>query len=196
MSLEITDTNTNSGKILYKGKEDAEPFYLYDNGFYGNRTVQYTIEEAGKKHQHVKLTVKVFRDNKLVYSIDKVIKCINLALITTGSDANMIKDYSTKGGINQCIAFSVDEMLIAGGKNAFSLEYKVNEYIGKYNRILAEYTDKVNNVYNYFNDLGLKDNIMGTYPAQEQEMENRLKAEIQTFVECMFKDSLCVKTQQ
>ncbi len=150
VSLEITDTNTNSGKILYKGKEDAEPFYLYDNGFYGNRTVQYTIEEAGKKHQHVKLTVKVFRDNKLVYSIDKIIKCINLALITTGSDANMIKDYSTKGGINQCIAFSVDEMLIAGGKNAFSLEYKVNEYIGKYNRILAEYTNKVNNVYDYF----------------------------------------------
>ena len=152
VTLDITDTNTNSGKLLYQGKNDASPINFYDNSFYGGRTLQYTIEEVGRKHQHVKLTVKVFREGKLVYTIDKVIKCINLALITTGTDANMIKDYSTEGGINQCIAFSVDEMLISGGKNAFSLEYKVSEYLGKYNRILAEYTNKVNNVYNYFDE--------------------------------------------
>lgn len=152
VSLDITDTNTNSGKILFKGKNDTSPIYLYSNSFYGDRTLQYIIEEVGRKHQHIKLTVKVFREGRQVYTIDKVIKCVNLALITNGADANMIKDYSTEGSINQCISFSVDEMLISGGKNAFSLEYKVNEYIGKYNRILAEYTDKVNNVYKYFND--------------------------------------------
>ena len=106
VTLDITDRNTNSGKLLYQGKDDSSPINFYDNSFYGGRTLQYTIEEVGRKHQHVKLTVKVFREGKLVYTIDKVIKCINLALITTGTDANMIKDYSTEGGINQCIAFS------------------------------------------------------------------------------------------
>ncbi len=98
-----------------------------------------------------------------------------------------------------------DKPYFAFGKDIFNKADTTNFVIDYYSPIFQIFQDslllqfdgeKKLGVYNYFNDLGLKDNIMGTYPAQEQEMENRLKAEIQTFVECMFKDSLCVKTQQ
>ena len=151
VSLNITDDDTQSGVLMFKHKDADDVVNLYNDGFYGRRTVQYTLEEAGTSHKHIKLTVRVFRDGKMRYELSRVIKCVNLALISTGMDANFIKDMSTPGSTNQYISFSVDEQLISGGKDAFSLEYKISEYMAKYNRIQLEYTSKLQAVYGEVN---------------------------------------------
>lgn len=151
ISLNVTDNDTQSGVLMFKHKDDDDVINLYNDGFYGRRTVQYTLEEAGSSHKHIKLTVRVFRDGKMRYELSRIIKCVNLALISTGVDANFIKDMSTPGSKNQYISFTVDEQLISGGKDAFSLEYKISEYMAKYNRIQLEYTSKLQAVYGEVN---------------------------------------------
>ncbi|MBQ0014498.1 MAG: prepilin-type N-terminal cleavage/methylation domain-containing protein [Oscillospiraceae bacterium] len=151
VSLNLTDDTTQSGILMFKHKDQEDATKLYNDSFYGRRTVQYTLEEAGSSHKHIKLTVRVFRDGKQRYELSRIIKCVNLALISTGVDANFIKDMSTPGTTNQFISFSVDEQLISGGKDAFSLEYKISEYMAKYNRIQLEYTSKLQAVYGEVN---------------------------------------------
>ena len=162
VSIQVTDGDTNSGKLMYKGKDDSEPISLYDNGFYGNRTIQYSLKQEGSSGKHIKLTVTVYRDGKKRYELSRIIKCVNLALISVGEDANFIKDTSSADGYNQFVAFSLDEQLISGGKNAYSLEYKIAEYMAKYNRIQKEYSSKLLNVYGEVNEvLGKTENAEG-----------------------------------
>ena len=162
VSLNVTDNDTSSGQLLYKSKEGDAPINLYDEGFYSRRTISYKLEEAGSQHKHIKLTVSVYRDGQKRYELSRIIKCMNLALVSIGDDANYIKDNSTPGSTNQFIAFSVDEQLMSGGKNAYSLEYKISEYVAKYNRIQNEYTSKLQALYGYVNDkIGSTENKEG-----------------------------------
>ncbi len=151
ISVDVTDEENDAGKIMYKAQGADSAVYLYADSFYGNRTISYKLEEAGTAHKHVKLTVAVYREGKKRYELSRVIKCLNLALISTGADANFIKDLSTPGGTNQYISFSVDEQLISGGKDAYSLEYKIAEFMAKYNRIQNEYGGKLAKVYGEVN---------------------------------------------
>lgn len=163
--VSVSDSATNSGKVMYRGKADDDGnasnyISLYTQSFYNNRTVQYRIVETGKDQRHVDMQVKVYRDGKLVFSKDAVIKCLNLALIRSNSNQNTISMDENAAGedfYNQYLYFSVDELAIAGGDNAWAFEYKVQEYMDRYNAILAEYFKKLAIVNNYFND-PLQDN--------------------------------------
>lgn len=163
--VSVSDSATDSGKIMYRGKADDDGnasnyISLYTQSFYNNRTVQYRIVETGKDQRHVDMQVKVYRDGKLVFSKDAVIKCLNLSLIRSNSNQNTInmdKNASGDDFYNQYLYFSVDELAIAGGDNAWAFEYKVQEYMDRYNAILAEYFKKLAIVNNYFND-PLQDN--------------------------------------
>lgn len=161
VAIQVTDDATSSGKLMYKGKDASDAMSLYQDSFYGNRTVSYSLKQEGTSGKHIKLTVTVYRDGKKRYELSRIIKCVNLALISVGEDANFIKDTSTTD-VNQFIAFSVDEQLISGGKNAYSLEYKIAEYMAKYNRIQREYSSKLLNVYGEVNEkIGKTENKEG-----------------------------------
>ena len=161
VAIQVTDDATSSGKLMYKGKDASDAMSLYQDSFYGNRTVSYSLKQEGSSGKHIKLTVTVYRDGKKRYELSRIIKCVNLALISVGEDANFIKDTSTTD-FNQFIAFSVDEQLISGGKNAYSLEYKIAEYMAKYNRIQREYSSKLLNVYGEVNEkIGKTENAEG-----------------------------------
>ncbi len=147
VSLNITDSENNTGTIMFKGKDVDEPFELYNSSFYGGRTIQYSVHKVGNKNKHVKLKLTVFREGRAVYSRESVIKCLNLNLVAIGNGANPLVDKSSADAVNQFITFSVDEQLISGGKNAFSLEYKVADFLAKYNKIQTEYTGDLKNVY-------------------------------------------------
>ncbi|NLL63189.1 MAG: prepilin-type N-terminal cleavage/methylation domain-containing protein [Ruminococcaceae bacterium] len=147
ISLTETDSDTQSGVILFKSKDSDYPVNLYDQSFYSGRTVQYSVKKAGISNKHIRLVVSTYRDGKLKYTREAIIKCVNLGLVSVGNGANPISDKSGADSVNQFIAFSVDEQLLAGGSNAFSLEYKVSEYMGKYNRIQSEYTAKLTAAY-------------------------------------------------
>lgn len=159
ITLSKTDNDTNSGKLYYKRAEDNDPYSLYDNGFYGNRTIQYSVHKTGKKSQHVKLKVTVFREGRAVYSRESVVKCLNLNLVAIGDGANPIVDKSSADAVNQTITFSVDEKLLSGGKNAYSLEFKVSEFMGKYNKIQRAYVADIGKAYTKY--------ISGNYDAEE-----------------------------
>ncbi len=140
--LAVTDTETNSGNLQYRAKGDSY-LALYDSSYYKGRTIQYDIEEVGADNRHVKITVNIYREGDIVYTKTATIKCINLALIKSSSNDNTINNKSTPATVNQYIYFAVDEMLVYGGETAWSLEYKINEYMNKYNAILAEYYGKL-----------------------------------------------------
>jgi len=158
LSLNKTDNTNDSGILMFKRAEDNDPYSLYDNGFYGNRTIQYSVHKVGKKSQHVKLKVTVFREGRAVYSRESVVKCLNLNLVAIGDGANPIVDKSSADSVNQTITFSVDEKLLSGGKNAYSLEFKVSEFMGKYNKIQKAYVADIGKAYTKY--------ISGNYDAE------------------------------
>ncbi len=163
--ISVSDNDTTSGKLMYREKADddgnaSEYISLYSDSFYNSRTVKYRIVETGKDQRHVDMTVEVYRDGKCVFSKDAVIKCLNLSLIRSNSNQNTIsmdKSASGEDAYNQYLYFTVDELAIAGGDNAWAFEYKVQEYMDRYNAILSEYWQKLGIVNNYFND-PLQDN--------------------------------------
>ncbi|GEM_PF-5594644 len=140
----------DSGLLYFRPDGDSEFINLYDTSFYNGRTVQYKIEKAGNDNRHIRITVTVYRDGEKVYVRDGLIKCVNLGLLKTGVSANEINDSgvaydSNKKAVNsnQYLYFTVDELLISGGESAWSIEYKLQEYINKYNEILSEYFGKL-----------------------------------------------------
>lgn len=141
------DAATNSGSVMYRAEGDTNYLSLYSPEFYGNRSVQYSVTEVGSDGRHVKITVKIFRDGEAVYTKEATIKCVNLSLIKTEADSNSIENRiptsDRANAVNQYLYFSVDEMLLSGGSDAWALEYKVNDYMRGYNAILAEYYGKL-----------------------------------------------------
>lgn len=138
------DNATNSGSVMYRAEGEADYLSLYSPEFYGNRTIQYSVKEVGTDHRHVEITVKIFRDGEVVYTKDSIIKCVNLSLIQTETDNNsIVYNNPSANAVNQYLYFSVDEMLLSGGIDAWALEYKVNDYMRDYNAILAEYYGKL-----------------------------------------------------
>ena len=141
--VKVTDPDTNSGDLQYRAEGDSY-LSLYNSEFYGNRTIQYSVEEVGSDNRHVKITVKIFREGKVVYTKDAVIKCINLAIVSGADDNSIDNKVTSANAVNQYLYFSVDEMLISGGSDAWALEYKINDYMRGYNKILSEYYGKLN----------------------------------------------------
>ncbi|MDD6807759.1 MAG: type II secretion system protein [Oscillospiraceae bacterium] len=138
------------GQLYFRQENDNEYINLYDSAFYNGRKIQYKIEKAGNDNRHIRITVSVYRDGDVVYVRDGLIKCVNLGLLKTGVSANEINDTgvrydSNKKAVNanQYLYFTVDELLIAGGESAWSIEYKLQEYMNKYNAILSEYAGKL-----------------------------------------------------
>ncbi len=151
--INVTDTATKSGNVYYRAAGD-DYLSLYDSNYYKGRTIQYDVEEVGSDDKHVKLSVNIYREGEVVYTKTAVIKCVNLALL---SNNGIDSSDSSPSSINQYLYFSVDEMLIAGGENAWSLEYKINEYMNRYNAILYEYYGKLVKAENPITD-GLANN--------------------------------------
>ncbi|MCQ2360124.1 MAG: LTA synthase family protein [Paludibacteraceae bacterium] len=94
-----------------------------------------------------------------------------------------------------------DEPYFAFGKDIFdkrdTTDFVINYYdlsyqIFKDSLMLQFDGDKTTGLFNYRKDRGLNNNIMGFCP-QQLEMEKYLKAEIQTYIECVTKDSLTIK---
>ncbi len=150
LSLVATDSDNKSGTLWYKRAEESSPYKLYDDSFYGGRTIQYSIHKVGNKSKHVRLKLTVFRDGRAVYSREAIVKCMNLSLVTIGTDRNLLIDKSSDDAVNQFITFSVDEKLISGGKDAFSVEYRVAEYMAKYNKIQSDYAADLNKAHNKY----------------------------------------------
>ena len=146
----------DSGKLMYR--RDGESYAsLYDESFYKGRTVQYSIHQAGKLGQtgadsrHLRIEVKIFRDGKVVYTKNSIIKCINLDLVS--SSGNVLMDNTSPSSKNQFIYFSNKELLVAGGEVAWSTEFKINEYMNRYNDILEEYFYNFNKANKKLNDI-------------------------------------------
>lgn len=180
--VSVSDNDTKSGKLMYRGKADDDGnasnyISLYDQSFYNNRTIQYRIVEAGKDQRHVDMQVRVYRNGKLVFSKDAIIKCLNLALIRSNSNQNTInmdKNASGADFYNQYLYFTVDELAIAGGDNAWSFEYKIQEYMDRYNAILNEYYQKLGIVNNYFNDPLMENRDEDGYRIQKDKLAELL----------------------
>lgn len=134
-----------SGKLYIKTENSDSAINLYSNSFYGNRTIQYKFEKVPNSNKHIHITVTVFREGKARYKREGTVKCVNLGLLTSGIQANVVDDsgVTNPNGFNQTIYFSTNELLISGGEDAWSLEYKVQEYMDGYNEILDEYTNKL-----------------------------------------------------
>lgn len=134
-----------SGKLYLKTENSDTAINLYSNSFYGNRTIQYKFEKVENSNKHIHITVTVFRDGKARYKRDGIVKCVNLGLLASGVQANVVDDsgVTNPNGFNQTVYFSTNELLISGGEDAWSLEYKVQEYMDGYNAILNEYTNKL-----------------------------------------------------
>jgi len=160
-SIVLKDEETNSGYLYYKRAKSESAVPMYDNAFYnGIRTVQYELNPVGKDGKHVNLIVRVFRDGKQMFTREQVIRCVNLALVG-GSTGNAVYKSDSAPTVNPYISFTCDEMLFAGGTGAWTIEYKVNAYLAKYNAILKEYythltaaINPVNNLYNTYYALG------------------------------------------
>lgn len=180
--VSVSDNDTKSGKLMYRGKADDDGnasnyISLYDQSFYNNRTIQYRIVEAGKDQRHVDMQVRVYRNGKLVFSKDAIIKCLNLALIRSNSNQNTInmdKNASGADFYNQYLYFTVDELAIAGGDNAWAFEYKIQEYMDRYNAILNEYYQKLGIVNNYFNDPLMENRDEDGYRIQKDKLAELL----------------------
>ncbi len=155
LSIEETDSETKSGIIKYR--KGDEVLSIYDDGFYGGRTIQYSVDQYGSDGRHVRLTVNVFREGKRVYQRSSIIRCVNLALIG-GSNGNSIVN-SAASAFNQILSFSAKEELWAGGDSAWSVEYKAANFMAQYNKILKEYYDKLNPICtDYMNTINQYDN--------------------------------------
>lgn len=180
--VSVSDNDTKSGKLMYRGKADDDGnasnyISLYDQSFYNNRTIQYRIVEAGKDQRHVDMQVRVYRNGKLVFSKDAIIKCLNLALIRSNSNQNTInmdKNASGADFYNQYLYFTVDELAIAGGDNAWAFEYKIQEYMDRYNAILNEYYQKLGIVNNYFNEPLMENRDEDGYRIQKDKLAELL----------------------
>lgn len=160
-SIVTKDEETNSGYLYYKREKAEDPVPMYDSAFYNStRTLQYELNPVGKDGKHVDLIVRVFRNGKQVYSRNQVIRCVNLALVG-GATGNSVFKSDSAPTVNPYLSFSCDEMLFAGGKAAWTIEYKVNSYIAKYNAILKDYynhltaaINPVNTMYDTYYNLG------------------------------------------
>jgi len=139
ITISQTDDTNNAGKLMYKRADAESPYSLYEDSFYSGRSIQYSVHKVGNKNKHVKLKLTVFREGRAVYSRETIVKCLNLNLVAIGDGANPIVDKSSEDAVNQTITFSVDEQLLSGGKNAYSLEHKIAEFMGKYNKIQEAY---------------------------------------------------------
>ena len=144
---DVQDAGTpqESGKLFVKTEKATEAMNLYGDGFYGNRTIQYKFEKVPNSDKHVHITVTVFREGKARFKREGTVKCVNLGLLASGMQANLVDDSAVKhpDAFNQTIYFSTNELIVSGGEDAWSLEYKVQEYMDGYNAILDEYTAKL-----------------------------------------------------
>ena len=179
-TVNVTDEDTDSGVIQYKSETGSEVMNLYDSSYYGGRTVQYKIEKVGNSNNHIRITLTVIRDGKSVYTRSEIIKCVNLSLITSGSNKNTIVDKSTAGTYNQKLVFVSDEQLVTGGEDAYSLEYKISEYLAKYNSIQKCYAADLNKALglltgNY--DATTNSGIKGTKNATGARMKDSIYAD-------------------
>ena len=143
------DEELESGWLYYQPKGADESSLLYDSSYYGSgaskRTVQYSVtkyvgEDGSSDGKHVNLEVKVIREGKVVYTRSAIIRCVNLALVT-GAQGNAVSQTDDAPDYNQTLSFSVDEQIVSGGSSAWTIEYKVNEYLARYNTILQDYYD-------------------------------------------------------
>ena len=141
------DEELESGWLYYQPKGADESSLLYDSSYYGSgaskRTVQYSVtkyvgEDGSSDGKHVNLEVKVIREGKVVYTRSAIIRCVNLALVT-GAQGNAVSQTDDAPDYNQTLSFSVDEQIVSGGSSAWTIEYKVNEYLARYNTILQDY---------------------------------------------------------
>ena len=153
---EKTDDNCDetTGFIQYKSPKSEQAINLYDNSFYGGRSIRYIFKKVGLDNKHLQITVEVYREGKRTYSRKGTIKCVNLGLLTSGVFANAIDDSGVTDYDlgNQDIYFSCDELLISGGKTSWAFEYKVQEFLKEYNEILEDYFDDLSAINNYVND--------------------------------------------
>ena len=94
-----------------------------------------------------------------------------------------------------------DAPYFAFGKDIFDKRDTTNYVIDYCNPLFQIFQDslllqfdgeRTTGIFNYVKDLGLKNNIVGRTDEQE-DMELRLKAEIQTYIECLKRDSLTIK---
>ena len=91
---DVQDAGTpqESGKLYIKTENATESINLYGDGFYGNRTIQYKFEKVENSDKHVHITVTVFREGKARFKREGTVKCVNLGLLTSGMQSNVIDD--------------------------------------------------------------------------------------------------------
>lgn len=149
------DDSTKSGHLRYKAKDGTEIGSLYNTSFYGNRTIQYSVKKTDNSNKHIELIVRVFRNGKQVYQNSSKIKCVNLSLISIGANSNLIADNSSDESVNQFLVFDCDESFGLGGTDALSEEYRVNDFMNRYNSILYEYTSRLISLYGEYQGDGV-----------------------------------------
>lgn len=95
-----------------------------------------------------------------------------------------------------------DKPYFSFGKDIFNEEDSSNYVVNFYDPLFQIYKDslllqydgdKSVGLYNYMKDKTLQNNLIGGYPTEENLMESTVKAAIQTYVECVSKDSLTIE---
>lgn len=145
------DSNLESGRIYYQPL-NGEPYYFYPDSFYGTGAQKRTVQYSVKKHvnndgssdgKHVDLVVKVIREGKVVYNRSAIIRCVNLGL-ASGAFSNEVDEAKEAPEFNQVISFQYTDLdSDPDSVKEWDVEYKLNEYIARYNAILSEYYGKL-----------------------------------------------------
>ena len=92
LTFSFDDGVEQDEKVIKVLEKANEPINIYGDSFYGNRTIQYKFEKVPNSDKHVHITVTVFREGKARFKREGTVKCVNLGLLTSGIQANIVDD--------------------------------------------------------------------------------------------------------
>ncbi|MBQ1752506.1 MAG: sulfatase-like hydrolase/transferase [Paludibacteraceae bacterium] len=211
LGILFTATSHHPFKVpqKYEGKFPKGPEPMYECVGYTDYALRRFFETASKKEWFKNTLFVITADHTTVLTREDFINGRGLydipILFYHPSDSTIVEVSDRVFGqtdITPSILgyLNYDEPYFAFGKDIFDKLDTTNYVIDYYNPLFQIFQDslllqfdgeRTTGVYNYAADLGLKHNIINQ-TAKQDDMEKRLKAEIQTYVECLKRDSLTI----
>lgn len=212
LGILFTATSHHPFKIpaKYEGKFPKGPEPMYECVGYTDYAIRRFFETASKKDWFKNTLFVITADHTTIITREEFINGRGLydipILFYHPSDSTIVQVSDRVFGqtdITPSILgyLNYDEPYFAFGKDIFDKRDTSNYVIDYCNPLFQIFQDSLllqfdgehtTGIFNYVKDLGLKNNIVGRTDEQEY-MELRLKAEIQTYIECLKRDSLTIK---
>ncbi|MBQ4032835.1 MAG: LTA synthase family protein, partial [Paludibacteraceae bacterium] len=212
LGILFTATSHHPFKIpaKYEGKFPKGPEPMYECVGYTDYAIRRFFETASKKDWFKNTLFVITADHTTLMTREEFINGRGLydipILFYHPSDSTIVQVSDRVFGqtdITPSILgyLNYNEPYFAFGKDIFDKRDTTNYVIDYCNPLFQIFQDslllqfdgeRTTGIFNYVKDLGLKNNIVGRTDEQE-DMELRLKAEIQTYIECLKRDSLTIK---